>query len=450
MSNKLRYWIIVSLVDEGHTWNEITKIYQWDNSVFWWTSDDTKSSVNWIISLTKQECITNIQNVLQVDFWIESQYELNYLNPGKFIEKYKKNELISRSFEFLTWKKLTLEWLVPFDFKHKQLNKAIRNLKGMLDLPEKDNNYFKNNISNKLASININCRHSYEMKWSRAVDKYFLWNFEQRIACKKIFWKPRLKDVPYTTIFETLWLQYLTQNEYRIKVKQELTNYFGSYKDYSNDKTKTHEDNLRDLNKTWVYVKYFFHHILKNTTWNLTKYDFEKLFVWSDYKTYTNESVKNTDSIKYLKNSLSIIWVNDLYSWAKYPLWKIKELLSNSDFTKHHVKKLINKPIHLFVYDDYLTLLEQLFPEWIDDKNIKEVTLNRISSLWFNDTESIKNNFRSERQRRKFFYQKWNEVFSYIFQRKINIHPELARLNRWWDMSQITHEDVDSFIYYLK
>lgn len=449
MSNKLRYWIVVSLLDEGYTWDEITEIYQWDNSIFWWTSDETKSSVNEIITLTKQDSIKNIQNALQEDFWIDSQYELNYLNPKKFIEKYEKNELISNSFEFLTWKKLTLEWIEPFDFQHKQLNKAIRSIKGILDLPERDDNYFKKNIINKLANININCRHTYEMKWSRAIDQIFLWDFEQRISCKKIFWKSRLKDVSYHIIFETLWLKYLEQSEYKEKVKQELSDYFWTFQEYSNDKTKIHVQNVRDMNNDLIYVKYFFLHILKKNTWNFSKNDFEKLFIWSGYKKYTNESIKNTDSIKYLKNILSIISVNDLYNWTKCSLVTIKALISNSDFSKHHVKRILNKPIHLFVFEDYLKLLEILFPEWLDDKNIKEVALNRISSLWFNNTESIKNNFCSERQRRKFFYKKWNEVFSYIFQRKINIYPELARLNKWWDMSQITHEDVDRFIQYL-
>lgn len=372
MDKNFRSKVILELLDQNHTWNEIVELFQWDNSCFHWVHESVVSGVDNIITLTKQEAINNIANSLQIDFWINSQFELNYLNPWKFIDKYEGNELISKSFECVTWNKLTLKWWEPFDFKHKKLNKSIRSLKKILELPEKNNDYFKNNLLNKLERINVSCRHTYEMKWSRAIDKELLWDFQQRIACKKIFWTPRLKDIPYTLIFETLWLKYLDQWVYREKTKKELTDYFWNHQEYSNDKSKRHEKDVRYINKDSIYIKYFFHHILKNTTWNLTKEDFEKLFIWSWYKTYTDLSIKESDSTKYLKNSLSIIWVNDLYNWVKYPLWKIKELLSNSDFSKHHVKKIINKPIHLFVFEDYLKLLETLFSEWLDDKNIKK------------------------------------------------------------------------------
>jgi hypothetical protein len=429
---------------------QIDNILDWDNSVFYSTSNWVSWEVNDILNISQDEALENIKQCLKDDFWIESHYELEYLNPEKFIQKYWENQTIFSCFKVLTWLDLSIEWLSKWWFHHKQLNKAIQQLKSRLNLPEKNLEYFKNGLLTNLWLLGIDCRHTYKMRWSRYVDKQYKWDFKQRILCKKIFWKPRLKDVPLHIIFETLWIEYKNEDHYKIKAKQELNHYFWTFQEYITNKSVTHEENLREINKDGIYVKYFFHHVLQNTTWNLTKEDFEKLFVWSWYKHYTNKQVQEANSNVYIKNILSKIQISDLYSWIKLPLWEFKKLISFNENSKIHIKKLTWKPIHLFNFEDYLSLLENIFPEWLNIEHIKTICVNRIKLLWFHNEEQIRQNFKSDRQRRKFFYEKWNEVFGYIFQRLINTNPKLARANKWWDMSQITHEDIDRFIKFLE
>lgn len=450
MSHKLKSKLISELLDHNHSVDDIQEILNWNNSCFNNVYSSTSWWVNEIIELTEQQAIDNIILSLKEDFWIESEYELNYLNPQKFIEKYQDNISISQSFEAITGISLQLKTSQKDSYQNKQINKALKKVKLKLSLPEKDDNYFKHNLLTHLQALKIECRHTYEMKWSRFIDKHYKWNFKQRISCKKIFWKPRLKDVPFDVIFQTLDLKYLDVNIYKKKAKDELMYYFGTFQEYSNDTSTTHEENVRDVNKDSVYIKYFLHHVLQNTTWNLTKSDFEKLFIWSWYKKYTNKEIQESDSNMYLKNIFHQIWITDIFNWIKFPVWKFKSIIKNNDFCKYHVKNITNTPIHLFVFKDYLQLLESIYSEQLDLNYIKSISQDRLNSLWFNNNELIKKHFCSERRRRKFFYLPWNEVFGYIFQRIIHKNPKLARVNKSWDMSQITHDDVEAFIEFLE
>ena len=452
-NNIISEWFIAL----GYSPEEVNSIMSWDNSPIELRSLEVcsndavsieefqvKDKVQELVEMTKTEALNTIKQAISEDLWINCKYSLTFLSPNDFREKYFWNEKISRCYKRIFARDLPEPEKNKYNNEIKYFYENIKTIKRLIDLPEKDDNYYIEEVKERLEKAWIDSVESLEYIWCREVNNKYKWDFIFRIYLKKLFSQGRLTDIKNTDIIEVLGLKKITVQQHKQNVLKTLEDNFWSYIDF----LKETDNSIENINIESVSTLYFADTILWKTLSSINKEDFERMMVWSWFKSFSKKELLNNEPVEYIKKSLQKIWITDLYKLLINKTAHLKKDFGDNEVFKFHYKQLQWHNISEMNFSNLVDLWQVLYPNMFEENHIRQVAINSLKTLWCDDDESIRNRFYSERQRRKFFYINWNEVFSFIFNRVLN--PERMRASRGWDISKITHDDVDKFIEYVK